>query len=1461
MMHSPNFAVACVLILCSFKLSSGQTVPATFEIKNEWPGEFRAEITFPLTQKYSYGWMLYVTFDIPVDKYVIDETRKIGVYPDKTKYVFLYHTYNKLLDPPASRKRSFQSRGRTPKLPKAEVLMIPLAYEGENVRVALNRAINGVTEPPRPSSTTTVATTEATPLVTTTTARRGPWWDLLTTTSAPITVARTTRKASTTQSTTVEPPNLEEMNLRYNLRDVITKSLLFFESQRSGFLPPNNRIPWRSHSALRDGFDVGQDLSGGYYIDGGYVKYGFPMAFSTTMMAWGLLEFRNAYLASYQIPHAMNALKWATDYFIKCHVSKFEFYGQISTPKIDGEYWGRAEDIKKARPSFKITRFHPGSDLAAETAAALAATAMVFKSSNITYHRLLIKHAKELFQFADKYRGSYHESITEATQSFKSWSGFWDELGWGALWLYKATGEDVYLNIAKNRLDKNPNKDAITTFNWDDKRIGALVLLAELTDENKYKYQVSDFCDAKLPAAGGEYTPNGLLYISEWGPNRHAANIGVICLMVAKLGLRSAPFRRLAHSQLSYILGDGGRSFVVGFGENSPQHPHHRGSSCPDQPAPCTFADKEVDRVNPQPLVGAMVGGPDKFDNYVDSRDDYQQNGVAIDYNAGLQTLAAGILELQVTGQTFSEPNPEELQSQILQNFAVKHDYNEVLHKSLLFYEAQRAGELPPDNRIPWRKSAFVNDKGIDGEDLSGGYFDAGDYMKFNFPMAYTTTILAWGILQYGKAYEDAGEMENARKAVKWATDYFIKCHVAPYEFYGQVGNGELDHNKWTTPDKMESVKRPAYKLTSRSPGSDLVGEAAAAMAAASLVFRSVDSNYSSTLLTHARQLHDFAVKYIERYHRSIRDAAQYYQSRSGFEDELAWASTWLYLATNERSYLSTAQTQYRQIPTPHSIAEGFNWDQKTPGVQLLLAQITKSPMYIKALRRFCNGLQPDQNIVRYTPRGLIFINKWGPLRHAAGVSYICMGAANLGIEPETYRDFAKRQIHYMLGDSGLGSYVVGYGPNPPTRPHHRASSCPDDVVCGYEHFSSELRNPHVLYGALVGGPDINDQYTDDRKSFEHNEVALDYNACFQSAIAGLKYLELYPPLTTTPEPNTATTTTTVQTTTPVPGEAPINPEDLEEFFENNNNIDWGNYGPGGEVVANTTVMAVSNGTAFINQTLPNNGETNMTAFATTTVGVTTSSAAFQTTTQPLDTTYITSATTDLTTLNPTSVSPSTSQPVKTSSIITRTTTSVTPVIVVLQKTTTEAPKDLVFKGGICDPMQVFDFCAIERRKFLTHPARQKYECRYTAFEECADKQGATCDNLWSFWNFWNNDASYDRYFTELELKCKKKEELYKQKCFVRGIQNTFNECNDKVQFIPIHPKESNVMCRWHAFQNCTNEQVGHCLVTWNTWKYWNFNKGKPHFTPEDRTCSSAVIRPTLWLINIIFVFYFTQLV
>ncbi|CAF3355726.1 unnamed protein product [Rotaria socialis] len=433
-----------------------------------------------------------------------------------------------------------------------------------------------------------------------------------------------------------------------------------------------------------------------------------------------------------------------------------------------------------------------------------------------------------------------------------------------------------------------------------------------------------------------------------------------------------------------------------------------------------------------------------------------------------------------------------------------KYNYGAVLQASLLFYEAQRAGKLPANNRIRWRGNSMLMDKGENGEDLTGGYFDAGDYVKFGFPMASFTTLLAWGAIEYKDAYEKAGEFNAMLQAIRWSTDYFIKAHVSEREFYGQVGDGHADHASWSRPEDWTAA-RPAWKVTTQKPGTDLVCETAAALAATSILFRSVDAAYSSELLTHAQQLYKFGNEYRGKYSDSIPNAAEFYRSWSGFGDELAWAAAWLLRATGDASYEADVERHYREFGLDKRPNE-FGWDEKTAGVQILMAKITTKQVYRQQAETFCNY------IVRQAPKslkGLVFLSQWGALRHAGNVAFVCLQAAEAGINSQEYIDFAVRQINYMLGDSGR-SYVIGFGQNFPQRPHHRSSSCPSrPAVCDWNAYNSPQPNPQLLIGALVGGPDQNDSYEDRRDDYIKNEVATDYNGGFQSAVAGLLHYQM----------------------------------------------------------------------------------------------------------------------------------------------------------------------------------------------------------------------------------------------------------------------------------------------------------------------------------------------------------------
>lgn len=185
-------------------------------------------------------------------------------------------------------------------------------------------------------------------------------------------------------------------------------------------------------------------------------------------------------------------------------------------------------------------------------------------------------------------------------------------------------------------------------------------------------------------------------------------------------------------------------------------------------------------------MTGALVSGPDVWDNYIDDRTS-TSNRVSIYSNAGFQTLAAGVLQIQVAMDTFSDPEPGELMPAILPKFDKHQDYGQVLRFSNMFYEAQKSGRLPPSTRIPWRRSACVNDKSFDGVDLSGGFFDGPDYIKFNFPMAFTTTVLSWGMMTFPESYHGAGEADALKSLLRWFTLYFMKCHTSKFELYGQV--------------------------------------------------------------------------------------------------------------------------------------------------------------------------------------------------------------------------------------------------------------------------------------------------------------------------------------------------------------------------------------------------------------------------------------------------------------------------------------------------------------------------------------------------------------------------------------------------------------------------------------------------------------------------------------------------
>ncbi|KAJ8746840.1 hypothetical protein K2173_003846 [Erythroxylum novogranatense] len=476
-------------------------------------------------------------------------------------------------------------------------------------------------------------------------------------------------------------------------------------------------------------------------------------------------------------------------------------------------------------------------------------------------------------------------------------------------------------------------------------------------------------------------------------------------------------------------------------------------------------------------------------------------------------------------------------------------NYTLALHKALLFFNAQKSGRLPKSNGIGWR-----GDSGLqDGNDtdlkrgLVGGYYDAGDNIKFHFPMAFAMTMLSWSLIEYKHKYEAIGEYKHMRDLVSWGSDYllltFNSSSTRIDKIYCQVGtaqNGSTtpdDHYCWERPEDMD-YRRPSLFVTA---GPDLAGEIAAALSAASIVFRDDDA-YSKKLKKGAETVFAFARDGGRRrsYSRDNPEIATFYNS-TGYYDEYMWSAAWLYYATGNLSYISLATNPgiARHSKAFHRTPDLSvpSWDNKLPAAMLLLTRyrIFLSPgypyedmlqMYHNAtILNMCSYLQKYQ-VFNWTTGGMIQLNHGRPrplqfVANAAFLASLFVDYMNATDVPGFYcgsefthlndlREFATSQVDYILGDNPMKmSYVVGYGDKFPRQVHHRGASIPHDnrkysCTGGWKWRDNQHPNPNNITGAMVGGPDRFDHFRDIRNNFNYTEPTLAGNAGLVAALASL---------------------------------------------------------------------------------------------------------------------------------------------------------------------------------------------------------------------------------------------------------------------------------------------------------------------------------------------------------------------
>ena len=400
-------------------------------------------------------------------------------------------------------------------------------------------------------------------------------------------------------------------------------------------------------------------------------------------------------------------------------------------------------------------------------------------------------------------------------------------------------------------------------------------------------------------------------------------------------------------------------------------------------------------------------------------------------------------------------------------------NYAKLLQYSMYFYDANMCGTgVDSNSQLTWRGNCHTSDE------VDYGFHDAGDHVKFGLPQGYSASTLGWGYYEFKDSYDSLGLTSH----YKTISDYFCKFFKESTKLSGdtvtsfcyQVGDGIKDHNEWCAPEKQGDR---GGALWTSSEGSDIAAEYAAALALNYINFGNEDDlKYAKALYKYAKQVNRVASTGIGEFYVS-----------SSYEDDLAWAAGWLYLATNDSSYKTDcANYQVQYLGWVH------DWNNVSLGAACVYAHITGDWSKVNS---WISGQTTSNNYW--------FLLQWGSARYNASMQ-LCALAASKNSSAD-YSSWCKSQMTYLLGQNPANTcFVTGFSSNSAKNAHHRAAS----GYSSYEEMDKSTTyssNGHTLIGALVGGPTSADgAYTDSLQDYTANEVALDYNAGLVGAAAGL---------------------------------------------------------------------------------------------------------------------------------------------------------------------------------------------------------------------------------------------------------------------------------------------------------------------------------------------------------------------
>ena len=375
-----------------------------------------------------------------------------------------------------------------------------------------------------------------------------------------------------------------------------------------------------------------------------------------------------------------------------------------------------------------------------------------------------------------------------------------------------------------------------------------------------------------------------------------------------------------------------------------------------------------------------------------------------------------------------------------------KKVYNNLADSLMTFFRVQRCGPTNPYLHKPCHLSDVVRvigDPKAGAVDATGGWHDAGDYIKFLLTTSYTTYMLLFSYeydpVKFGFDYNNDGVPDILEEA-KVGLDWMLRANYSKYKLITQVQNLRDHDVGWRMPSKDTlQYDRPGYV----GMGKNQIGLFAAAMAMGSRIWSKKFFSYAfaKKCLNAAENL--FSIR--NRVPDVDKSESGVYQDKT-FLGKLALGAIELYLTTNNKNYLNDAKTYADSAGSDY----WWSWGNINSLADYRIAKI--SPEYSKYI--YNNLLSFDTKMDSSVFReGLAYT--WGTTNSLLGVALQAILYKNL-TGSNRFDSLATYQRDYVLGRNPWGlSFIYGIGTYYP------------------QHLHSQVAYFHGGYlpGALSAGP------------------------------------------------------------------------------------------------------------------------------------------------------------------------------------------------------------------------------------------------------------------------------------------------------------------------------------------------------------------------------------------------------